>query len=94
MIWRLLTGSPIARALAKVVAVILAVLGYGEYQRRKGIALQKQKSSLEALQAERKAHERINNADTGAGLSDDERIERLRDFAARHGNGSAKTGGL
>ncbi len=35
--------------------------------------------------AEVKAHERINDADTGIGATDDERIKRLREFAAKHG---------
>lgn len=32
------------------------------------------------------AHDRINNADTGAGLSDADRRKRLRDFADKHRN--------
>lgn len=37
------------------------------------------------LQNEVEAHDRINRADTGANLSDDERVKRLRDFADKHG---------
>lgn len=94
MIWAILTQNPIARAVAKIVAIALAVLTFGAWQRRKGAALQRQKASLEALQAERETHERINNVDTGAGLDDDQRIDRLRDFAKRHGkrDGSSKAG--
>ena len=35
-------------------------------------------------QQELAAHDRINNADTGDGLSDDDRRKRLREFAAKH----------
>lgn len=95
MIWTLLTQNPIARAVAKIAAVALAVLTFGAWQRRQGRKLAEANASLEALQAERKTHERINNADTGAGLDDDQRIDRLRDFAARHGkrDGSSEAGG-
>jgi hypothetical protein len=37
----------------------------------------------ERLKSETDAHERINDADTGGGATDDERIERLRDMAAK-----------
>lgn len=35
------------------------------------------------LKSEVDAHERINDADTGGGATDGERIERLRDMAAQ-----------
>ena len=43
-------------------------------------------AKIETLQNEVKAHERLNKADTGAGLSDGDRVDRLRDYAKRHGN--------
>ena len=43
-------------------------------------------AKTETLKDEVKAHDRINKADTGAGLSDSGRIERLREYAKRHGN--------
>lgn len=36
----------------------------------------------ERLKSETDAHERINDADTGGGATDGERIKRLRDMAA------------
>ena len=41
---------------------------------------------LDAAKQELDAHDRINKADVGAGLSDGDRVERLRDYAKRHGN--------
>ncbi len=58
----------------------------------KGRADAKAKRKADELKQEVKAHERINEADTGAGLDDDQRIDRLREFAAKHGNRPTKTG--
>ena len=46
---------------------------------------QKAKAKGDKLKQEVQAHDRINQADTGANLSDGERIDRLREFADRHG---------
>ena len=43
-------------------------------------------AKIDKLQDEVEAHERITNANTGAGLSDDQRIERLHQYAKRHGD--------
>lgn len=43
-------------------------------------------AKIETLKDEVKAHDRINKADTGAGLSDSDRVKRLREYAGRHGN--------
>ena len=43
-------------------------------------------AKIETLKDEVKAHDRINKADTGAGLSDSDRVDRLREYAKRHGN--------
>jgi hypothetical protein len=43
-------------------------------------------AKIETLQNEDKAHDRINKVDTGVGLSDSDRVERLRSYAERHGN--------
>lgn len=90
MIWTLLTGNPIARALAKIGAAILAVLTFGAYQRHKGAQAARDRQAAADAKAEQQAHERMNNADLGTDATDDERIERLRGFAARIGNGSSK----
>lgn len=59
----------------------------------KGRADQRAREVTRDMREDIKAHERINQADTGAGLNDDERRERLREFAAKHGTGSPKAGG-
>ena len=40
---------------------------------------------LDAAQKELAAHDRLNETDTGADLTDDERVERLRAIARRLG---------
>jgi len=42
-------------------------------------------AKVDALKQEVKAHDRINEADTGIGASDADRIRMLREFAKRHG---------
>jgi hypothetical protein len=56
----------------------------------KGRSDAKAKADSKAMKEDIKAHERINEADLGVGATDSERIERLREFAAKHGNGQAK----
>lgn len=56
----------------------------------KGRSDAKAKAATKAMNEDIKAHERINEADLGVGATDGERIERLREFAAKHGNGQAK----
>jgi hypothetical protein len=74
-------------------AAILAALAaaFGIYA--KGRADAKAKRAVKDLKQEVQTHDRINQADTGAGLSDDDRIARLREFADRHGNRPPKAGG-
>jgi hypothetical protein len=50
----------------------------------------KAKAKSTAMKEDLKAHERINEADLSIGATDGERIDRLREFAAKHGNGPAK----
>jgi hypothetical protein len=61
--------------------------------RKAGAAGVKAKRAAQDAEAERATHARINQADTGTGLSDDERVSRLRDFAAKHGTRPPKAGG-
>lgn len=84
-LWTLATGNPIARFVAKIAGIALAVLSFGMWQRRQGAQGQKAKQAEAQAKADRKAHERINEADLGIGASDAERVKRLRDFAAKHG---------
>lgn len=44
-LWALLTDNPIARALAKVLALVLAVLTFGAWQRRQGAAKARQRQA-------------------------------------------------
>ncbi len=54
MIWALLTGNPIARLLAKIAGIALAVLTFGAWQRRQGAQGQKAKQA----EAQAKAHQK------------------------------------
>ncbi len=86
----LITGNPIARFVAKLAGIALAVLTFGAWQRRQGAQGAKAKQAAAQAKAEAQAHERMNDADLGIGASDSERIDRLRDFATKHGNGQTK----
>lgn len=88
-----LTNSRLARGIAWAVAGIVAVLSFGAIKRREGVQAERAKEAARDAVADQDAHERMNHADLGTGASDDERIERLRDFAAKHGYGSAKKPG-
>jgi len=68
--------------LAGIGAGIIALASIWLGGRKAG----KTAAKIETLKDEVEAHERINKADVGAGLSDDQRIERLHDYAKRHGN--------
>jgi hypothetical protein len=94
VIWALLQ-SRLARWIGAAVMGALAVLTFGAIKRREGVTQERARQAARDAQAERETHERINNADTGAGLDDDQRVDRLRDFAAKHGkrNGSAQRPG-
>ena len=81
-------GLPSRLKLWAAAAFGVLMLGLGIY--RKGGADNQAKHTANEAKAEREAHERINNADTGSGLDDGQRIDRLRDFAAKHGNRPAK----
>ena len=75
-----------------LIAAATAIAGaLGLYFKGRSDANTKRKA--DELKQEVKAHERINEADTGAGLDDDQRRERLRQFAAKHGNRPPKAGG-
>lgn len=71
---------------AAIIAALLALLAIYS----KGRSDAAHKAEKKAMQADLKAHERINDADLGIGATDDQRIDRLREFAARHGTGPAE----
>jgi hypothetical protein len=84
VIWKLIVGGLWKPILAVLGALVLYV---------KGRADAAAKAQSKAMKEDLKAHERINQADTGAGLDDDQRTERLRGFAAKHGSRPPKAGG-
>ena len=71
---------PFRKALAWAGAAFVIIGGAWLAGRREG----NQKAATGALKKDLKAHERINEADTGIGATDADRIERLREFAAKH----------
>lgn len=83
-----LLGIP-SRLKLYAAAVVAAALGalavYG-----KGRSDARHRAEVRQLREDSAAHERINHADLGTDASDDERRDRLREFAARHGNRPAK----
>lgn len=80
-LWAMVPG-PIRRALAWAVggiALLWAAWGAGKRDAQ-------QEAALSDAKDDARAHERMNDADLGIGASDAERIDRLREFAAKHGN--------
>ena len=70
-------GGILSEALPWLVSAVVAlagVWGYGAVQRRKG----REDAAQEAQKREMEAHDRINEADTGGGATDDERLKRLQ----------------
>ena len=65
--------------LAALAGVLLALLGVYAAGRRDA----RQRAAQEADQAYRKTRERIDDQDLGAGATDAERIERLRDYGRK-----------
>ena len=83
MIWDLISGL-LPNVWGYIAAAGVALLGLGGVY-LKGRRDAKAKAETKAMKEDLKAHERINEADLGIGASDAERVERLRDFAAKHG---------
>jgi hypothetical protein len=75
-----------AAAIGAAMAAMLAIYA-------KGRASANAKRDARDAKANEQSHERMNDADLGIGATDDERIGRLRDFAAKHGNQPAKGSG-
>jgi len=96
MIWAFVSfvqNSRIARLIGTALAAVAAVVTFGALKKREGVQTERAREAKEKAEAERATHERINEADTGAGLDDNQRRERLRDFAAKHGTRPPKAGG-
>ena len=62
-IWRLLTGNPIARLLAKIGGLVLLVVTFGAWQRREGAQGQKAKTDAAQAKATIQAHEVRNEVE-------------------------------
>ena len=84
MIWDLISGL-LPNVWGYLAAAGAALLGLGGVY-LKGRSDAKAKAENKAMKEDLKANERINEADLGIGASDAERVERLREFAAKHGN--------
>jgi hypothetical protein len=75
MWWRLIPG-PILRGVSWLLgAVVFAGMWFLIGDRNRA-----HKAANKALKQELKAHDRINQADTGVGATDHERIRRLHDL--------------
>lgn len=57
MIWTFLVGNPIARVIGKILALALAVLTFGAWQRRQGQKALKGKQAEATLKAVQKGAE-------------------------------------
>ena len=77
----LLIPSPIRRALAWVGVAVAAAWGFYFAGRRAA----NNDNEIDELQNEVEAHERLNKAPTGAGLSDDDIRRKLQSYAKRNG---------
>jgi hypothetical protein len=64
--------------IGAALAAILAAAAWAWRARGKA-------EQVDRLKADVAAHERMNDADLGAGATDQQRISRLREFADRHG---------
>jgi flagellar biosynthesis/type III secretory pathway M-ring protein FliF/YscJ len=89
----MLLQSRLARWIGAAVMGALAVLSFGALKRREGVQAERAKQAQRDAAADQEAHERMNDADLGLDATDDERRQRLRDFAAKHGARPPKAGG-
>jgi len=60
IIWSLITGNPVARLLAKIAGIALAVLTFGALQRRQGAQAAKAKARADQAEATVEALHRAN----------------------------------
>ena len=79
-LWALITSNPIARALAKVLGLVLAVLTFGAWQRRQGAVAERQRQA----EAKAKAFEQTTKDVTHETLSDDP-VDVIRDRLRERG---------
>ena len=77
----LLIPSPIRRALAWI-GILITALAASYFGGRKAAQTD---AKVDELENEVEAHERLNKAPTGAGLSDDDIRRELQSYAKRNG---------
>jgi len=70
----IITGNPLARFVAKLAGIALAVLTFGAWNRRPGAQGQKAKQAVKDAKAYRDTTERIQDAD--AAMGDDPAVLR------------------
>lgn len=74
IIWSVITGNPIARLLAKIAGIALAVLTFGYLKKREGAQGAKAKRDIQDLKGFKETTERMQNAD--AAMGDDPAVLR------------------
>lgn len=67
VVWSFITGSRIARAVAKIGGLILLVLTFGAYKQRQGAQSQKAKQAVKDAKSYRDTTERMQDADAAMG---------------------------
>ena len=78
MIWAIIP-APIKRAVAWLLAGLAAVWAIRAGAKREA----RMETALEAAERYAKTSKRIDNADLGLGATDQQRIDRLREFAGK-----------
>lgn len=82
IIWSLITGNPIARLLAKIAGIALAVLTFGAWQRRQGAQGAKAKQAAAQAKAHQKTIEEVLRETPSDDPADDIR-RRMSDRARK-----------
>lgn len=67
VVWSLITGNPLARFVAKLAGIALAVLTFGAWQRRQGAQAAKAKQAVKDAKGFKKTTERMQDADAAMG---------------------------
>jgi hypothetical protein len=65
------------------LAAVAASLGLLVLSCLAGLRIEKARNKHKAAESELEAHERINDAETGVGATDADRIKRLQDLGSR-----------
>lgn len=80
MIWSLITGNPVFRAVAWVLGLLAGIVTFGAYQRRRGASEERGKAREAALRDNIKTRKEVDDAIEGiGGMSSDDLRQWLRD---------------